>query len=139
MTTIAYHHESGTLAADGRLTRGALIVTDNADKFNIAQNGDILALAGDVSVCDALTESWPDVPKKKGNCRGFAVVDGCVFYVNMYQSNITKHLCSCSDAVGSGEEYALAALDLGATAREAVEAAARRDIYTGGKVREITP
>jgi ATP-dependent protease HslVU (ClpYQ) peptidase subunit len=38
------------------------------------------------------------------------------------------------DAIGSGAPYALAAMDMGASAEEAVRAAMKRDIYTGGEV-----
>ncbi len=41
------------------------------------------------------------------------------------------------DAIGSGSAYALAAMDMGASAEEAVRAAMKRDIYTGGTVRTI--
>ncbi|GAI22667.1 unnamed protein product, partial [marine sediment metagenome] len=41
------------------------------------------------------------------------------------------------DAIGSGSAYALAAMDMGASAEEAVRAAMKRDIYTGGKVRTM--
>lgn len=37
-------------------------------------------------------------------------------------------------AIGSGEEFAISALDLGKTPKEAVEYAMTRDIYTGGDV-----
>lgn len=41
------------------------------------------------------------------------------------------------DAIGSGAAYALAAMDMGASAEDAVRAAMKRDIYTGGKVRAM--
>jgi len=37
-------------------------------------------------------------------------------------------------AFGSGELHALTAMDMGASAKEAVGMAAKRDIYTGGKI-----
>lgn len=37
--------------------------------------------------------------------------------------------------MGSGYQFAIAALDLGKTAKEAVNYAKTRDIYTGGRVR----
>ncbi|MNR66547.1 hypothetical protein D3C85_1900920 [compost metagenome] len=41
------------------------------------------------------------------------------------------------DAIGSGAMYALAAMDMGASAAEAVRAAMKRDIYSGGKLTTI--
>lgn len=40
-------------------------------------------------------------------------------------------------AIGSGRDFALAAMDMGASAKEAVEAAAKRDVYTGGTIRTL--
>jgi ATP-dependent protease HslVU (ClpYQ) peptidase subunit len=40
-------------------------------------------------------------------------------------------------AIGSGRDFALAAMDLGASPAEAVEAAAKRDTITGGKITNI--
>lgn len=40
-------------------------------------------------------------------------------------------------AIGSGRDFALAAMDMGATAKEAVEMAAKRDVYTGGTIRTV--
>ncbi|CAN0480243.1 unnamed protein product, partial [Phaeothamnion confervicola] len=37
-------------------------------------------------------------------------------------------------AIGSGREYAITALDLGVSPREAVEAACKRDIWSGGEI-----
>lgn len=37
-------------------------------------------------------------------------------------------------SIGSGSDYALAAMDAGATAEEAVKVAIGRDVYTGGKI-----
>lgn len=39
-------------------------------------------------------------------------------------------------AIGSGRDFALAAMDMGATAKEAVEAAAG-GVYTGGTIRTL--
>jgi ATP-dependent protease HslVU (ClpYQ) peptidase subunit len=41
---------------------------------------------------------------------------------------------SC-DAIGSGEEYAIGAMDAGLSAKDAVKIACNRDIYSGGRIR----
>jgi ATP-dependent protease HslVU (ClpYQ) peptidase subunit len=41
-------------------------------------------------------------------------------------------------AIGSGEQAAMVAMHMGATAKEAVEMAKRVDPYTGGRVREFS-
>ena len=40
-------------------------------------------------------------------------------------------------AIGSGEPYAIAALELGKSPKEAVEIASKYDLYTGGEVKTI--
>lgn len=45
----------------------------------------------------------------------------------------------CPFAIGSGEDHALTAMDMGATAKEAVEFAAKRDSKTGGLIRAFDP
>jgi len=40
-------------------------------------------------------------------------------------------------AVGSGEKYAMAAMEMGATAKQAVEIAKKFDCHTGGRVQEV--
>jgi hypothetical protein len=40
-------------------------------------------------------------------------------------------------AIGHGMNWAIAAMDAGATAREAVAVSIKRDLYTGGKVQSI--
>lgn len=42
-----------------------------------------------------------------------------------------------SDGMGTGSDWAIAALDFKKTAKEAVEYAATKDIYTGGIIREF--
>jgi ATP-dependent protease HslVU (ClpYQ) peptidase subunit len=39
-------------------------------------------------------------------------------------------------AVGTGSPYAMAAMEMGASAKRAVEIAAKYDVYTGGPIRE---
>jgi 20S proteasome alpha/beta subunit len=63
--------------------------------------------------------------------------NGEVFY---YSSNFTPSgpLIAPWFAIGSGVEYALGALEMGATAEEAVKAAAANDPWTGDVVQTIT-
>ena len=48
----------------------------------------------------------------------------------VYRSSLIEY----NDSAGSGGEFAIAALDMGKTAKEAVEYAMTRDFYSGGKV-----
>ena len=47
-------------------------------------------------------------------------------------------ITSAFHAAGSGRDFAMAAMHMGKTAREAVELACLYDIYTGGPITEIT-
>ena len=49
----------------------------------------------------------------------------------------TRLSLSNPDAIGSGSPFALTAMDMGASAEEAVTMAAKRDSCTGGKIRTL--
>ncbi len=139
MTTIAYDHENKQIAVDGRTTTGQIIATDKAIKW-IERDGDYWFLCG--SVCDRekfvdhfLDES-PQKPDQEIECSGIAVRNGEVYYCvidNDGAPRATK--IDYSDAMGSGYAFALAAMDHGKTAREAVKYASTRDSATGGRIR----
>lgn len=71
------------------------------------------------------------------NVAGFVVDDGTVYLASMTGESIwtleIREDCPC--AVGSGESYAYAAMDLGKSAADAVRSAMKRDVGTGGKIR----
>ena len=136
MTTIAY--KDGVIAYDGRQTRNDRIVSDSAAKCQVV-DGVSFFLSG--AVCDekALIAAYfgtaSPVPVE---CSGYVVDSGKLLMVGHDdKTGIWKQeLDPCShDAIGSGSAYALAAMDMGASAEYAVKAAMKRDIYTGGEVR----
>jgi ATP-dependent protease HslVU (ClpYQ) peptidase subunit len=136
MTTIAY--KDGIIACDSRQTRGSSIVSDDTSKCEIV-DGVSFFLSG--AVCDekALIAAYfgtksPDPVE----CSGFVVDGGRLMMVGHDdKTGIWKQELDLSnpDAIGSGSSYALAAMDMGASAEDAVRAAMKRDIYTGGSVR----
>ncbi len=70
-------------------------------------------------------------------CSGYAVDSGKLLLVGHDdKTGIWKQELDLAnpDAIGSGSAYALAAMDMGANAEDAVRTAMKRDIYTGGKV-----
>ncbi|MFK7671801.1 proteasome subunit beta [Pseudomonas lundensis] len=136
MTTIAY--KDGVIAYDGRQTRNDRIVSDSAAKCQVV-DGVSFFLSG--AVCDekALIAAYfgtaSPVPVE---CSGYVVDSGKLLMVGHDdKTGIWKQeLDPCShDAIGSGSAYALAAMDMGASAEDAVRAAMKRDIYTGGLIR----
>jgi len=139
MTTIAY--KDGVIAYDSRQTRGGSIVSDATAKCQVV-NGVSFFLSG--AVCDekALIAAYFGTPPSAPvECSGFVVDGNELMMVGVDdKTGIWKQPLDRGnpDAIGSGSAYALAAMDMGATAEEAVRAAMKRDIYTGGAIRTFT-
>jgi ATP-dependent protease HslVU (ClpYQ) peptidase subunit len=138
MTTIAY--KDGVIAYDSRQTRGGAIVSDDCLKHEVVDGVSFL-LAG--AVCDerALIAAYFGTPSPVPvECSGYAVDGGKLMLVGHDDNTgVWKQELDPSnpDAIGSGSAYALAAMDMGASAEDAVRAAMKRDIYTGGLVRTL--
>jgi len=138
MTTIAYR--DGVIAYDSRQTRGDRIVSDNSPKCQVV-NGVSFLLSGVVCDENALISAYFGTPSPVPvECSGF-VVDGYRLMMVGHddKTGIWKMDLDLAnpDAIGSGAPYALAAMDMGASAEDAVRMAMKRDIYTGGIVRSI--
>ena len=137
MTTIVYCHKTKKVAVDGRMSdnRG-LIATDEKDK-TIKNEAGLWFLCGVVAdhvdiVKLAHNEEASVVPE----CSALLIKEGCIFSVMVGEDGMCSHeKLTCNDAAGSGLPFALAALDFGKTAKEAVEYAITKDCYSGGKVR----
>ena len=138
MTTIAY--KDGVIAFDSRQTRSGTIVSDNAPKCQVV-DGVSFFLSG--AVCDekALIAAYFGTPSSVPvECSGYVVDGGKLLMVGHDdKTGIWRQELDPAnpDAIGSGSAYALAAMDMGASAEEAVRAAMKRDIYTGGAVRVV--
>lgn len=139
MTTIAY--KDGVIAYDGRQTRSGAIVSDDCPKCQVVDGVSFL-LAG--AVCDekALIAAYFGTPSPVPvECSGYVVDGGRLIMVGHDdKTGIWKQELDLAnpDAIGSGAPYALAAMDMGASAEEAVRAAMKRDIYTGGLIRAVS-
>ncbi|WP_256806485.1 proteasome subunit beta [Pseudomonas kurunegalensis] len=138
MTTIAY--KDGVIAYDSRQTRSGSIVSDDCQKLTVV-DGVSFFLSG--AVCDekALIAAYFGTPSPVPvECSGYVVDGGRLQIVGhddktgVWRQGLDP---ANPDAIGSGSAYALAAMDMGASAEEAVRAAMKRDIYTGGKVRTM--
>lgn len=136
MTTIAY--KAGVIAYDSRQTRGGTIVADNAIKRQVVE-GVSFFLSGAVCDSSALIAAYFGTPSPVPvECSGYAVDGGKLMMVGHDdRTGIWRQELDPSnpDAIGSGAAHALTAMDMGASAADAVRAAIKRDIYTGGKVR----
>lgn len=147
MTTIAYCHNSRTIAADGRACLpDGMIISDTEAKLFTARNGDVIAAAGDVPLIEVVFELWPtytmeDLASCEGMSMSAIIYDAERDVFIMYSLNTCGHTppevqwtLEYNYAIGSGDHYALAAMDHGANAVEAVKYAMTRDSGTGGEV-----
>lgn len=140
MTTFAYSKKEGKIAIDGRVSSGSRICSDKDEKY-VKCGGNIYFTIGGVADTNRLIKLVEDGHEEAGienifDCYIVLAQDPPKeIYVN--ENGFIEMVSMTEDfsALGSGGDYALAALDMGKTAKQAVEYAATRDIYTGGKVR----
>lgn len=142
MTTIAFR--DGLLAADGRMTYGDTIFTDKTRKIHRLSDGALFALCGDVSyvqpMLDALEDDEVDLPEVADGSSFTAVIVEKDGKVRIYEGRGGYiALDAPYYAFGSGEEYAIGAMDMGASAEEAVRVACGRDLGSGGDIQVEKP
>jgi ATP-dependent protease HslVU (ClpYQ) peptidase subunit len=135
MTTIVFNFKDSEVAVDSRCTKGLTIVSDNYDKV-IENKLGIWFFAGTVSDRQELCNLSPNETASH-SLDGAAILirDGAAFTVytdedGRYCETPLEH----NSSMGSGEEFALAAMDFGLSAAEAVGYAMQRDIATGGAI-----
>jgi hypothetical protein len=137
MTTIAYSHSKKELAVDSRLTEGSLIVTDKDEKF-VRCSRRVFVLCGDYNASNQLVDVYlgrgPKPDKPDLDATAILIENGLVYALNYAEGEIDKWLLDHDSCFGSGGAFALAALDFGRDAKEAVAYAATRDSHTGGKI-----
>lgn len=137
MTTVA--SDGKTVAADGQTSNGAEI--NNIDIVKIKASGNaVLGFAGLSALRPVVFEWWEkgaDPSEVSGPMKDQEWGLG-VFLHN--EVRYYSHSCPYPSlygypfAMGTGENYASGALLAGATSRQAVEVAAQKDVYTGGKI-----
>lgn len=138
MTTIAY--KDGVIAYDSLVTAGDTVMYDDFDKKS-ERDGVVFFGAGSTQDIQLLIAAYfGEVPDFDLDARALAFHDGalsvlCVSEGRLYESQV---LLDHSYAIGSGRDHAFTAMDMGASARQAVELAAKRDTCTGGLIRTFT-
>ena len=137
MTTIAY--KDNVIAFDSRETAGGMIMSDTVDK-KVIINDVTFFTAGSVynfkEFHDAYFKENATI-SEDNDCYAFVIDDGELLLVSATDGLIRKSTVSYPDAIGSGYVFALAYMDCGQTAKQAVEATAKRDVGTGGTVHEF--
>lgn len=138
MTTIAYR--DGIMAADS-LATGGDVRRGEVAKLDTLADGTILGLTGSSGlaplVCAWLAAGakWEDRPKlPDGLTIGGLLVrpGGTVFVIST--NFVLQQVTAEFHAQGSGNEIAIGAMAMGATAEQDVAVAAKFDIYTGGAI-----
>lgn len=138
MTTIAYNHKDKEIAVDSRFTRGDIISTDKGNKV-IKKSGVTFVCAGLSAQYDLLVGMWfSSEPVKDIGCHAFVIDRGVVYDYGLDNNGeISKEKLDENLGKGSGQDWALAAMDFGCSAKDAVKYAMTRDVYSGGKVKVI--
>lgn len=136
MTTIAYR--DGVLAGDTRETVGEAIVSDNIRKVFKMSDGRLFAGVGSAEQCDILLNAVRKHKTPEGLNEIEAVLvypDGTVWVTEgkVWMKRPKKDYIG----LGTGGVAALAAMDAGATAVQAVRIGIKRDTNSGGRVQSV--
>ncbi|WP_110947402.1 proteasome subunit beta [Pseudomonas bohemica] len=139
MTTIAYKDD--VIAYGSRCTRGTTITDVDCEKLQTLKGVHFLC-TGCTCDFDALIEAYfGTAGSAPVEASGYAV-DGEALWLIGHddKTGFWKNRISLdrADAIGNGSPFALTAMDMGATAAEAIEMAKKRDTCSGGQVRTLT-
>jgi ATP-dependent protease HslVU (ClpYQ) peptidase subunit len=136
-TTIAF--DGYTLSSDTQLTQGHTKLRCESKIFYSQSRNCYLGFAGDwkhlIKVLEWFLTTQDDTATLKGPFQ-VMVIDGNTGNVRIYTGTLSKYvdMGRMQYAIGSGTEYALAAMKIGYTAPEAVHMASLLDIYTSDPV-----
>jgi 20S proteasome alpha/beta subunit len=140
MTTIAYKDD--IIAFDSRLTNGSTIIDDNFLKI-IQDDSTIATGCGEWSEVNDLVYAFKnktDIHLKNDaivliHMLNLGTLFECYAWEGKIYCNEIDRLLPVYYTYGTGKKHALTAMDMGFTAKQAVDMAAKRDIYTGGVIR----
>lgn len=141
MTTIAYDHKERKIAVDSRQSAGTFIYSDNAMKIDVNEHGHWF-LSGSVVDVEAVIDGigkpkqgrFPRIEGVKEFAGIVCDFAGDVFEFYSSNDHLMVMTMNESGAVGSGLDYATAAMDFGKSCDDAIRYAMTRDNATGGKV-----
>ncbi|ANH98953.1 proteasome subunit beta [Pseudomonas koreensis] len=139
MTTIAY--KDGVIAYDSQITSGNTIIYDDYQKCHQVK-GVRFFMSGKTCDYTALQDAYFGGVVTREVDASAIVADGeglwCIgagIQEGFWKSPI---MLDSIYAIGSGSDHAITAMDMGASAYEAVQMAAKRDTGTGGTIRAVT-
>ncbi len=132
MTTIAY--DGVSVATDSYVTEGDLVVDFNYPKL-ITQKGVKFFLCGELDGFNNLVAKYFNPSANLSGDASAIVIHGKdVFLVELGPDKFTCSKAVVPMALGTGTALALGAMDAGASAREALKIAIKRDVYSGGRI-----
>lgn len=137
MTTIVYDHKNKQIAVDSRLTKGGTTIISDYHVKYLKNDIGMWFFSGDICDQDGFVSCYGKEQEQQPvtfNASAFLVIGKDVFSVYMDDGYFCKTPLTHSDCKGSGELLALSALDFNCTAKEAVEYAKTRDVFSGGEV-----
>ena len=137
MTTIAC--DGRTMAGDGLITEDDHVCLTDYEKVRGLKDGRIVGFAGNSynwgPFADWLESGEGEPPKVHENFACIVLTPGgSVLSYDQYGRSFQEQAPA---AIGSGARFALAAMDLGKSAHEAVEYACTRDIYSDGTITSL--
>jgi ATP-dependent protease HslVU (ClpYQ) peptidase subunit len=138
MTTIAYNHKEKVICCDSRCIKGHTIMSDKVNKIH--KVGPLTFIgAGSLNDINILIQTYPYGFEGMDTLEAcmFVVQDGKVWEAVICEGTYSVVELDCNATIGSGGQFATAAMDFGTTAKAAVKYAMTRDIATGGKVRTV--
>lgn len=142
MTTIAYR--DGVMAADSQTTAGEVRRGATRKVFQLL-DGSLVGFSGGLSEIGPAVQWFAEgkLPYKRPRLpedASLLVIEASPSgEVSYYRHNLIPQLTVAAfHAIGSGNEFALGAMAMGANAQQAVAVAAEFDIYTGGRITTLS-
>lgn len=141
MTCVVYR--DGVLAGDGRMCCGDVIESDSIKKVFKLPDGSLCGGAGEfVNVWYLIRALKQASRKEKVLPTGFKGIDAIFVepsgVVNLYEKGNWFPIDLPYVAIGSGHKVASGALEMGATAEEAVRIATKKVTSCGGRIRKVS-
>jgi ATP-dependent protease HslVU (ClpYQ) peptidase subunit len=143
MTTIVYR--DGVMAADSRAYSGDKHPIGAKTKIHRLGDGTLFGCSSSNVGADSILRRWvesgcqpPQGSDLKPDSFELLIVrkSGDVFYAHD-NLDLTGPLTAEFHSIGSGNQYAMGALSMGADAVRAVEIAAQCDVWTGGPITQL--
>lgn len=147
MTTIAWHRESRSLAADTGSTMGDMRLAGHVHKLGFGPNNALVAAAGRAGFCVAFlkwaadpTDKSPPVATSTDDYFDRGIVIDANGTIEMFEPAGAYIVRDAPYfAMGSGRDFAIGAMAAGAGAGRAVEIAMLHDPWTFGMVDVMAP